>query len=221
MTSFTTTTIQQSDYFTGIESCNKIRIYIPETYILLEVFLLKEFTVKEVSELLGKHEETIKRWIRSGKFPNSYRNSDKKGWRIIGTDLLQLNNVLSVNKTEHQDDKLKSDVAESELVKLAYQAVTLCSPTDEIFSILSVVGIKRTLEILLIMQQSPTKVKNPDGFIRKAIRENWNPTSIPIKLPNKSSKHLYELTQQEYDNYFTQDNNQSSKPIPIYNWLEE
>ena len=93
----------------------------------------------------------------------------------------------------------ESDVDETELVKLAYQAVTLTSPTDEILSILSVVGIKRTLEILLIMQQSATKVKNPDGFIRKAIRENWNPTSIPIKLPKKQSKRLYELTQQEFD----------------------
>ena len=49
------------------------------------------------------------------------------------------------------------------------------------------------------MQQSATKVKNPDGFIRKAIRENWNPTSIPIKLPKKPSKRLYELTQQEFE----------------------
>lgn len=99
--------------------------------------------------------------------------------------------------------------------------VTLTSPTDEILSILSVVGIKRTLEILLIMQQSPTKVKNPDGCIRKAIRENWSPTSIPIKLPKKSSKRLYDLTQQKFENNLTQVNNQQSKPVPFYNWLEE
>lgn len=134
-----------------------------------------------MSELLGKHEETIKRWIRSGKFPNSYRNSDKEGWRIIESDLLKLKNVVPINKTEQQVEELKSDVDESELVKLAYQAVTLSSPKNEILSILSVVGIKCTLEILLIMQQSPTKVKNPEGFIRKAIRENLSPTTIPIK----------------------------------------
>ncbi len=182
---------------------------------------MKEYTVKEVSGLLGKHEETIKRWIRSGKFPNSYRNSDKEGWRIIESDLLKLNNVAPINKTDQQDDALKSDVDEMELVNLAYQAVTLTSPTDEILSVLSVVGIKRTLEILLIMQQSPKKVKNPDGFIKKAIRENWSPTSTPIKLPKKSSKRLYELSQQEFDNDFKQINKQQSTSVPFYNWLEE
>ena len=198
MTSFTTTTTY-FEYLQHIICCSKIRTYIPKTYILFGGVLLKEYTVKEVAELLGKHEETIKRWIRSGKFPNSYRNSDKEGWRIIECDLLKLNNVLPSSKIE-QPREIKSDVDETELVKLAYQAVTLTSPTDEILSILSVVGIKRTLEILLIMQQSATKVKNPDGFIKKAIRENWSPTSIPIKLPRKSSKRLYELTQQEFKN---------------------
>ena len=161
--------------------------------------LMKEYTVKEVAKLLGKHEETIKRWIRAGKLPNSYRNSDKEGWRIIESDLLQLNHVIPTNNSEKQQVDKINDSNETELVKLAYQAVTLTSPTDEILSILSVVGIKRTLEILLIMQQSATKVKNPDGFIRKAIRENWSPTSTPIKLPKKQSKRLYELTQQDYE----------------------
>lgn len=53
----------------------------------------------------------------------------------------------------------QQEVEEWELVKLAYEAVTLTSPTEEILTLLSVVGIKRTLEILLIMQQSATKVK--------------------------------------------------------------
>ncbi|MDR6998781.1 helix-turn-helix domain-containing protein [Neobacillus niacini] len=43
---------------------------------------MKEYSVKEEAQLVGKHEETVKRWIRSGKLPNSYRNSDKEGWRI-------------------------------------------------------------------------------------------------------------------------------------------
>ncbi|MEH7110104.1 hypothetical protein [Bacillus sp. JJ1764] len=38
------------------------------------------------------------------------------------------------------------------------------------------------------MQQSARKVKNPDGFIRKAIRKNWSPTSTPIKMPRKQAK---------------------------------
>ncbi|MGC6587019.1 helix-turn-helix domain-containing protein [Paenibacillus sp. Dod16] len=30
------------------------------------------FTVKELAHHMNKSEETIKRWIRSGKFPNAY-----------------------------------------------------------------------------------------------------------------------------------------------------
>lgn len=150
-----------------------------------------------------------------------HRNSDKEGWRIPESDLINMNRILPIKEAEQQNNEIKSDSDESELVKLAYQAVTLTSPTDEILTVLSVVGIKRTLEILLIMQQSATKVKNPDGFIRKAIRENWSPTSIPIKLPRKQSKRTYELTQQDYEQGIAKVENQSSGKIPFYNWLED
>lgn len=178
---------------------------------------MKEYKVKEVADLLGKHEETIKRWIRSGKFPNAYRNSDKEGWRVIESDLLKLNKVIPVSEVEQKGD-IKPEVNEIELVKLAYQVVTLTSPADEMLSILSVLGIKRTLEILLIMQQSPSKVKNPDGFIKKAIRENWSPTSIPIKLSRKSGNRLYDLSQKDFENS-VEDNNRVPT-IPVYNWLD-
>ena len=157
---------------------------------------MKEYTVKEVSELLEKHEETIKRWIDQVNFQTLTEIVIKKVGELLNRIYYNLIMLYPSSKLEHQEDKLKSEVAESELIILAYQAVTLSSRLYQILSILSVVGIKRTLEILLIMQQSPTKVKNPDGFIRKAVRENWNPTSIPIKLPNKPSKRLYELTEQ-------------------------
>jgi excisionase family DNA binding protein len=184
---------------------------------------MKEYTVKEVAQLVRKHEETVKRWIRSGKLPSSYRNSDKEGWRILESDLINLNRVFPIKEKEQQDNETKyySNADETELVKLAYQAVTLTSPTDEILYILSVVGIKRTLEILLIMQQSATKVKNLDGFVRKAIRENWSPTSIPIKLPKKQSKRMYELTQQDYEQKISNSEQQQSGRIPFYNWLED
>lgn len=183
---------------------------------------MNEYTVKEVADLLDKHEETIKRWIRSGKLPNSYRNSDKEGWRIIESDLLNLNKTIPVNKHEQENGEVKLIFDESELVKLAYQAVTLTSPPDEVLSVLSVVGIKRTLEILLIMQQSTTKVKNPDGFIRKAIRENWTPTSTPIKLSRRErSKGVYDLTPQEFEERFGREKSQTVPKVPLYNWLEE
>ncbi|KZR59360.1 helix-turn-helix domain-containing protein [Pseudobacillus badius] len=180
------------------------------------------YTVKEVAGLLGKHEETIKRWIRSGKLPNSYRNSDKEGWRVLERDLLNLNKVVPVQKIEPQQDvEAGSGFNEIELVRLAYEAVTLTSPTDEILSILSVVGIKRTLEILLIMQQSATRVKNPDGFIKKAIREGWSPSSVPVKLPKKQSKRLIDLTQQDFDESIKTENRYHTPKVPFYNWLED
>jgi excisionase family DNA binding protein len=186
------------------------------------VLVLKEYTVKEVADLLGKHEETIKRWVRSGKLPNSYRNSDKEGWRIIESDLLSINKSILANRPAQDNSDVKLEADESELVKLAYQAVTLTSPPDEILSVLSVVGIKRTLEILLIMQQSTTKVKNPDGFIRKALRENWTPTSTPIKLSRRErSKGVYDLTPQEFEERFGGEKTRTSPKVHLYNWLEE
>lgn len=183
---------------------------------------MKEYTVKEVADLLGKHEETIKRWVRSGKLPNSYRNSDKEGWRIIESDLLSIHKSIPANKPGQDNNDVKLEADESELVKLAYQAVTLTSPPDEILSVLYVVGIKRTLEILLIMQQSTTKVKNPDGFIRKAIREGWTPTSTPIKLARRERrKGVYDLTQQEYEERFGREKSDTTSMVPFYNWLEE
>lgn len=101
--------------------------------------------------------------------------------------------------------------SEQELVKLAYEAVTLTSPTDQMVQILAYVGIKRTLEILLIMQQSPHKVKNPEGFIRKAISKGWSPTTLPQKIDKRlaefeSRKKRTEQIQQE---------------VPSFNWLEK
>ncbi|MFJ3389367.1 MULTISPECIES: hypothetical protein [unclassified Lysinibacillus] len=88
--------------------------------------------------------------------------------------------MIPVSEAE-QIGAIKPEVDETVLVKLAYQAVTLTFPTDEMLSIFSVVGRKRTLEILLIMHQAPSKVKNPGVFIKKATRENLSPISTPIK----------------------------------------
>ncbi|MEI2311258.1 helix-turn-helix domain-containing protein [Bacillus nitratireducens] len=181
------------------------------------------YTVKELALALQKHEETIKRWLRSGKFPNAFRNSDKEGWRIPESDLVHIKQGTGVVKEDSQQIRqmVREESEESELVKLAYEAVTLTSPTKDILTLLSVVGIKRTLEILLIMRQSPTKVKKPDGFIKKAIRENWSPTTIPIKLQKKQSKHIYDLTQQDYQAIGNQEQPEYQPKILLFNWLEE
>jgi excisionase family DNA binding protein len=188
------------------------------TNILIGGDIMNEFTVKEVAELLEKHEETIKRWIRAGKLPNSYRNSDKEGWRIIESDLLNMNqNSLSNVEQEPAIEQKETKIAqeqdeenEQELVKLAYEAVTLTSPTEQMVNILSYVGIKRTLEILLIMQQSPNKVKNPEGFIRKAISKGWTPTSLPQKIDKRLAEFENRKKRTE----------QVQQEVPSFNWLE-
>ena len=181
------------------------------------------YTVKELALALQKHEETIKRWLRSGKFPNAFRNSDKEGWRIPESDLVHIKQGTGIVKEDSQQSQqvVREEIEELELVKLAYEAVTLTSPTEDILPLLSVVGIKRTLEILLIMRQSATKVKNPDGFIKKAIRENWSPTTIPVKLPKKQSKHIYDLTQQGYQAIGNQEQHEYQPKVLLFNWLEE
>jgi len=138
---------------------------------------------------VGKHKETVKRWIRAGKFSNAYRNSDKEGWRIPEGDLRQLDTLVTAQEYKQIKEEKQSHAQESTLGKLAYETVTLTSPKEEMVNILSVVGIQRTLEILLIMRQLATKVKNPEGFIKKAISENWSPSTLPVKLPKKQSKH--------------------------------
>ncbi|MDF2085184.1 helix-turn-helix domain-containing protein [Bacillus pseudomycoides] len=184
---------------------------------------MKVYTVKEMATALGKHEETIKRWLRSGKFPNAFRNSDKEGWKIPESDLVHIKQGIGFVKEDSQQNQqvVQQEIEEVELVKLAYETVTLTSPTEEILIFLSVVGIKRTLEILLIMQQSVKQVKNPDGFIKKAIRENWSPAKVPVKLSKKESKHIYDLTQQDYEAIGNQKQHEYQPKIPLFNWLEE
>jgi hypothetical protein len=92
---------------------------------------------------------------------------------------------------------------------LAYEAVTMTSPTEEIIGYLSYVGIKRTLEILLTMQQSPTPVKNPTSFIKKAITQGWTPTTLPIKKERNVARKK------------KNNETESNLPLPFYNWLEE
>lgn len=182
---------------------------------------MKEYSVKEVAKLFEKHEETIKRWLRAGKFPNAYIKSDKEGWKIPEGDLGQHFGD-SVFKLESKKGQAQiTNIEEKELIKLAYQAVTLTSPTDEIFDLLSMVGIKRTLEVLLIMQQSANRVKNPDGFIKKAIRENWNPSTSPVKLPKKRSKCLVDFTQTEYNDTQNRSGDTVERDVLFYNWLEQ
>lgn len=173
-------------------------------------------TVKEVAEQIQKSEETVKRWLRSGKFPNAFKESDKLGWKIPLEDVqgLETTNFISSHLNEQMSEIYRSQPLHNEnskeLVSLAYQAVTMTSPTDTIINLLNYIGIRRTLEILLIMSQSPKKVKNPEGFIRKAISKGWSPSTLPIK----KERNIARVESSKIPEY-------KPSAVPFYNWLEE
>lgn len=170
-------------------------------------------TVKQVAARLQKSEETIKRWLRSGKFPNAYKKTNKQGWQIPQQDLQKW--LDSSSKPFEKEINMKSNHTYAipnedtkELVLLAFQAITLTSPTKSIINILNHTGIKRTLVILLIMQQSPNKVKNPEGFIRKAISKGWSLTTLPMKKERNVARVQSEIHREH------------RPAVPFYNWLE-
>ncbi len=174
------------------------------------------FSVTQVAAQLGKSEETIKRWLRSGKrFPNAFKISDTEGWRIPAGDLL----VGQAKSPPHQEqlttDNLTPDYSPqdnlTELVTLAYQAVTLTYPTEEIVNLLREQGLRRSLQILLTMNQSKNKVKSPVGFIRACIKGNWTSDTLPEKIDRRHVSLEQKLG-------FDSDTNVES--FPFYNWLE-
>lgn len=186
------------------------------------------YSVKDVARKIKKNEETVKRWLRNEKkkselFPNAYKNSDKEGWRIPQSDMetVQLSQQTSNENTpyhqSHQD--IQEDI--EKLIILAYQAVTLSHPPKELVSLFVPEGIGRTLECLLVMQQSPTKVKNPVAFLKKCVTLGWTPETTAVKMPRKKGKRLYDLTQNDDFYQQTAPSNQNTRPIPFYNWLEE
>jgi hypothetical protein len=50
----------------------------------------KDLLVPEVADLLRLHPETVRAWLRQGRFPNAYRLSLRAGWRIPIDDIQAL-----------------------------------------------------------------------------------------------------------------------------------
>lgn len=155
-------------------------------------------SVRTAAQKVGKSEETIKRWIRSGKIKDAYKKSDKEGWFLNQEELFTfrpplnnmespIGNLPSKEETTHHVQPPEDEL--EEMINLAYQIATLTSPSQEILHVLKSTGIKRTLELLLIMKESPTPVKNPLGFIKRAIEQGWTPTTLPTKKEKKPFIH--------------------------------
>lgn len=175
----------------------------------------KCFSVKEVASLLGyKNEETIKRKIKDGMFPNAYQNSRKEGWKIPASDVTALTNSSS-RSVQSKSETLSNDYNKSELVKLAYQVATLTSPTKEVHEVLTSLPLERALEICLIIRQQSNPVKNPYKFIKASQTKKW----IPDPIENVENKRLIELTQHDFERDGLSE--QRTTKLPFYNWLEQ
>lgn len=46
-----------------------------------------ELTVEEAAERLRVHPESVRRWLRAGRFPHARRLSVRAGWRIPQADV--------------------------------------------------------------------------------------------------------------------------------------
>jgi len=79
-------------------------------------------------------------------------------------------------------------------ITMVYQIATLTYPSYEVLELLKPLPIERTLELLLILRQSPRSVKSPLNFLRRAIQENWNAETMPQKV----DRHIEYVEENQY-----------------------
>lgn len=68
--------------------------------------LPKQYTVDQVAEYFHRDEQTIRRWISEGKFPNAYKVSD--GWFILEVDVKRLVKQLQSKSTDSMPGRAKT-----------------------------------------------------------------------------------------------------------------
>lgn len=99
------------------------------------------YTVKEVAEITGKHEETVRRWIRSGVLKASrHKKSNgpfKKGhglaWLISEAELDRFLNKPLVSATNMEDEEKRTKLI-LELAQIQTTIQQLRQRQNEIFS---------------------------------------------------------------------------------------
>ncbi|WP_227877191.1 hypothetical protein, partial [Paenibacillus macerans] len=75
-------------------------------------------------------------------------------------------------------------VENSQIIEQAYKLVTLAEPTEEVRQLLEGQELERVFELLLILRGWPN-VRNPAGFLRRAIQEGWTPETKPQKVDRR------------------------------------
>ncbi|MCP1312102.1 hypothetical protein [Paenibacillus tyrfis] len=67
-------------------------------------------------------------------------------------------------------------------IAMAYQIATLTYPSQQVMELLLPLPYERTLDLMLILRQSPRPVNSPLNFLRRAIEENWTSETMPEKI---------------------------------------
>lgn len=80
-------------------------------------------------------------------------------------------------------------MSKAEAIRQVYIIATLQEPSETVMQLLGGLEFDRVLELLLLMRQSSRTVKNPAGFLRRAIEEAWTPESTPQKIDRKLENH--------------------------------
>lgn len=70
-------------------------------------------------------------------------------------------------------------------VDQVFRIATLTEPTEEIRLLLGALEFERVLELLLMMRLTTKPVRNPVGFLRRAIQEGWKADTLPEKVNRK------------------------------------
>lgn len=70
------------------------------------------------------------------------------------------------------------------MIDQAYKLATLAEPTEEVRRLLEGQELERVFELLLILRGWPN-VRNPAGFLRRAIQEGWTPETRPQAVNRK------------------------------------
>lgn len=75
-------------------------------------------------------------------------------------------------------------ISKYDLINYSYRIATLQEPTEEICRLLEGQETERIVELLLILR-GWTNVRNPAGFLKRAIQEGWRNDTKPQKLNRK------------------------------------
>lgn len=73
----------------------------------------------------------------------------------------------------------------SDAIDQAYRIATLEEPSEEVRELLYAQTFERALELLLVLRQA-NKVRNVEGFLRRAVQEGWTPQTSRQRVDRKA-----------------------------------